>query len=459
LSDVVSVGLLLRVFPPGLVDEVIAEVGRTEQRQRVLPARTMAYFAIGMALDGDASYEDVMELLTDGLAWSSEGAEEYVLPSKSAIFQARLRLGFEPVEGLFRRVARPLATAETPEAWLAGRRVVALDGTCLDVADTELNAEFFGRAGVGKGERSAFPQARVVGLTECSTHAILDAEVGPYKIGENTLAGPVVDRLQPGMLVLADRGFAGFSMWQRAAATGADLLWRVRTGKTALVPRLVRELPDGSYLAEIRPSGPAFADQQPSTVRVIDYTLQGSGDDQDSLESYRLFSTILDPEEASAEQLALAYGQRWEIENAFDELKTHQRGPRKVLRSKSPDLVFQEIWGHLCCHYAIRTLMADTAAGGGHDPPRLLHRRAQDQPPLHRPAPGRFFPLSTLKRCGGEPSTGCSAGSTRNAASAPTLASSNATEPASTSNDPIISAGHNPPGHPGRSFFTLTERY
>jgi hypothetical protein len=207
-------------------------------------------------------------------------------------------------------------------------------------------------------------------LTECGTHAILDAEIGPYTIGENALALPVVDRLQPGMLVLADRGLAGFSQWQRATATGADLLWRFRTGKTALTPRLVQQLPDGSYLAEILPSGPAFADQQPVTVRVIDYTLKHR-DDQDSTESYRLFTTILDPDQASAEQLALAYGQRWEIEQAFDELKTHQRGPRAVLRSKSPDLVYQEIWGHLCCHYAIRTLMAETAAAGGHDPDRV----------------------------------------------------------------------------------------
>jgi Insertion element 4 transposase N-terminal/Transposase DDE domain len=380
LTDLVSVGLLTRVFPPGLVDEVIAAAGRTEQRQRVLPARTMAYFAIGMALHAEASYEDVMGLLTEGLAWSSGWAEVYVPPSKSGIFQARARLGAEPVEALFRRVAGPLATPETPGVWLAGRRLVALDGTCLDVADTELNATFFGRAGVSKGERSAFPQARVIGLVECGTHAILDAEVGPYRIGENPLALPVLDRLQPGMLVLADRGFAGFNMWQRAAASGADLLWRVRTGKTALTPRPLHELPDGSYLAEILPTTRAFADQQPVTVRVIDYTLHDGrdndhandhGNDHGGCQSYRLFTTILDPNQASAEQLALGYGQRWEIENAFDELKTHQRGPRAVLRSKSPDLVYQEIWGHLCCHYAIRTLMAETADTGGHDPDRV----------------------------------------------------------------------------------------
>ena len=162
LSDLVSVGLLTRVFPPELVDEVIAGAGRTEQRRRLLPARPMVYFAIGMALHAEASYEGVMGLLTDGLAWSSGSAEMYVLPSKSGIFQARQRLGPEPVEALFRQAARPLATAETPGGWLAGRRLVALDGTCLDVADTVENETFFGRAGVRKGERSAFPQARVI---------------------------------------------------------------------------------------------------------------------------------------------------------------------------------------------------------------------------------------------------------------------------------------------------------
>jgi hypothetical protein len=144
LSDLVSVGVLTRAFPPELVDEVVAGVGRTEQRHRSLPARVMAYFAIGMALHSEGSYEDVLALLTDGLAWSS-GTEPVRLPSKSAIFQARARLGSAPIEALFSRVAAPLAAAETPGAWLAGRRLVAIDGTCLDVADTADNARWFGR--------------------------------------------------------------------------------------------------------------------------------------------------------------------------------------------------------------------------------------------------------------------------------------------------------------------------
>jgi len=365
LSDLVSVGVLTRVFPPEVVDEVIAGVGRTEQRRRALPARVVAYFAVGMALYSEGSYEDVFAQLTDGLSWSSRWAETYRPPSKSAIFQARARLGAGPVEALFRRVAGPLAAEATPGSWLAGRRVVAIDGTCLDVADTAENSRFFGRPGVMKGEQSAFPQARLLALAECGTHAMFDAVVGAYTTPELTLAGQLVERLAPGMLVVADRLFYGFALWRKAQATGADLLWRA---KTNIKPRHVETLADGSWLAEIRPGGNAGRHTAPLTVRIIDYTID---DGRDHPDVYRLLTTILDPDVASATELAAAYAQRWEIELALDELKTHQRGPRTVLRSKSPDLVHQEIWGHLCCHYAIRTLMADTADHAGHDPDRV----------------------------------------------------------------------------------------
>jgi Insertion element 4 transposase N-terminal/Transposase DDE domain len=350
----VSVGVLTRTFPPGLVDEVIAETGRREQRHRALPARVMAYFAVGMALHSEGSYGDVLGLLTDGLGWAS-GEEPPKLPSKSAIFQARARLGAEPVEALFRRVAAPLAPPGAAGCWLAGRWLMAIDGTCLDVADTVENDEWFGRPGVNKGERAAFPQARLVGLGECGSHALVDVEVGGYTTGENTLAGELIDRLQPGMLVLADRGFCGYPLWQRAAVTGADLLWRA---KSTMKPRHLETLDDGSWLAELRPGGNAGRTAEPLVVRVIDYQID---DGRPNDETYRLLTTILDPDEASAEDLAAAYAQRWEIETTFDELKTHQRGARTVLRSKSPELVLQEIWGHLCCHYAIRTLMWEAA--------------------------------------------------------------------------------------------------
>src|SRR5215204_184384 len=369
LSDLVSVGVLTRVFPPELVDEVIAEVGRTEQRHRSLPARVMAYFSIGMALYSDGSYEDVLAQLTDGLSWASGWQETYSPPSKSAIFQARARLGAEPLAALFERVAKPIGGEQTPGVWLAGRRLVAIDGMCLDVADTPANHDHFGRPGVNKGEQAAFPQARVVALAECGTHAVFAAQIGTYAQTEATLAERLLDRLEPGMLLTADRGFFSYALWRKAIATGADLLWRARTDKSAPKPTHVEDLPDGSWLAHLRGTQPAAERrQEPMLVRVIDYTID---DGRENPTAYRLFTTLTDPAEVSATDLAAAYAQRWEVELTFDELKTHQRGPRTVLRSKSPDLVLQEIWGHLCCHYAIRSLMAAAATHAGHDPDRV----------------------------------------------------------------------------------------
>jgi hypothetical protein len=373
LSDLVSVGVLTRVFPPDLVDEVIGAAGRTEQRHRALPARVMAYFAIGMGLYSEGSYEDVLAQLTDGLSWASGWAEEYPLPSKSAIFQARQRLGSQPLEDLFARVAKPLGGPDTAGVWVAGRRLVAVDGTCLDVADTVANDEHFGRAGVSKGEKAAFPMARLLAVAECGTHAIFAAKVGAYAESEATLAKELLPAaLEPGMLLTADRGFFSYALWRSAVATGADLLWRIRTDKTGPRPEHLEDLPDGTWLAHLRRTTPASErNAEPMLVRVIDYTLDDGGAHDGAVPTYRLFTTLLDPVQAPAVDLAMAYAQRWEIENAFDELKTHQRGPRVVLRSKSPDLVLQEIWGHLCCHYAIRSLMAEAAEHAGHDPDRL----------------------------------------------------------------------------------------
>ena len=233
------------------------------------------------------------------------------------------------------------------------------------MADTVENAGFFARPGVTKGEQAAFPQARLVGLVECGSHVVFDAEVGPYSTGEIELARRLVARLEPGQLCLADRGFYGFRLWKAAAETGADLLWRMRSSQR-LDP--IEILEDGSYLSTVFEVHNFKRRGDGVVVRVIEYTIDdGRGNDT----IYQLITTILDPGEASATDLALAYSQRWEIESVFDELKTHQRGARTVLRSKSPDLVLQEIWGHLCCHYAIRTLMFEAAHDAGVDPDRV----------------------------------------------------------------------------------------
>ena len=394
-------GVLTRVFPPGLVDEVIAGSGRTEVRSRRLPARVMAYFAIGMALYSAGSYEDVLSQLSDGLAWASGWEQEYVLPSKSAIFQARARLGAKPLQALFERVAHPIATAptagETAPGWVAGRRLVAVDGTCLDLADTAENEAFFGRPGVNKGEQSAFPQARVVALAECGTHAIFAAVVGPLTTGEPTMMEQLLPKVQPGMLLLADRGAFSYALWRKASETGADLLWRIRTDRAGPQPSHLEDLPDGSWLAELRRSTGAAERAKPTMmVRVIDYTVEDGREHP----SYRLFTTILDPAEATAAELAAAYQRRWEIELAFDEIETHQRGPAAVLRSRTPDMVLQELYGLLVTHYAIRKLMAEAADQAELDPDRLSFTRTLNIVRRQVTAQAGLSPLTTGPRDG-----------------------------------------------------------
>lgn len=371
LSDHISVGVLTRVYPPELVDGVIEAAGRAERRHRLLPARVTAYYVLALALFSHASYEEVMRFLVDGLAWQSGWRQQWQVPTKAAIFQARRRLGAEPLRALFEGTARPLGTADTAGVWLGGWRLMSLDGTCVDVADTPANDAEFSRPGSGRGEgRGAFPQLRIVGLCEAGTHAICDAALGPYSTGETTLARDVLRSLQPGMLCIADRNFYSGELWREAAATGADLLWRA---KSDLHLERQRALDDGSWLA-VTGGRDARRRGRSHLVRVVDYALDDPG--RPGADGYRLLTTILEPEAASASELAGCYPERWELETALDELKTHQRGPRAVLRSKHPDGVYQEAYGHLCVHYAIRALMHEAALTADLDPDRLSFLRS-----------------------------------------------------------------------------------
>ena len=372
LSDHISIGVLTRVFPSELVDAVVREAGRGERRRRLLPARVVVYYVLAMALFADASYEEVMRQLVEGLSWASGWQRVWEVPSKAAIFKARQRLGPEPLELLFGAAASPLAGRRTRGAFYRGLRLMSLDGTCLDVADTPENDAAFGRPGSPRGHGvGAFPQVRLVGLCECGTHAITDAAIGPYRSDERTLAGELLGSLDAEMLCLADRNFYGFERFQKAAKTGAQLLWRVNS--TVRLPR-EQTLADGSYLTHISQANHGKPRRRGPPARVIEYTLEDPGLPQ-AEQRYRLLSTLLDPEQAPAAELAALYRERWELEGAIDELKTHQRGPRVVLRSKHPDGVIQEAYGYLCTHYAIRRLMHDAALKANLDPDRLSFTR------------------------------------------------------------------------------------
>ena len=371
LSDHISIGVLTRVFSPELVDRIVAESGRSEKRHRLLPARVVVYYVLGLALFSDASYEEVMRMLVEGLSWAGDWAKTWNVPTKAALFKARMRLGAQPLRELFCETATPLATKRTKGAWFKGRRLMSIDGTCLDIADTEANVAAFGRPGSAREDRvSAFPQIRVVGVAECATHAIVDAVIGKYSESEQRLAATLMDALAPDMLLLADRGFFSFALWEKARVTGADLLWRTKSNHVLDVQR---RLSDGSFLSAIYPSTKDRRhDSHGASVRVIEYSLENGSDDDTT---YRLLTTMLDPKVASASELAALYQERWEFETALDELKSHQRSPRVVLRSKMPDGVLQEAYAYLCVHYAIRWLMHSFAMSADADPDRRSFTR------------------------------------------------------------------------------------
>jgi Insertion element 4 transposase N-terminal/Transposase DDE domain len=338
-----------------------------------MPARVVVYYVLALALFADCSYEEVMRQLVEGLAWESDWRQAWEVPSKVAIYKARERLGSEPLELLFRAAAAPLASQSTRGAFYRGLRLMSLDGTCLDVADTPQNEAAFGRPGTGRGEGvGAFPQLRLVALAESGTHAIVDAALGPYATSEQALADRLWDSLSQGMLCLADRNFYSFERFQKARSGGAQLLWRVNS--TVGLPR-EQTLGDGSYLTSIYAPKNRRTRRQGERARVVEYRLADpelAEEDQ----GYRLITTMLDPDLAPAQELAALYPQRWELESALDELKTHQRGPRVVLRSKQPDGVYQEAYGHLCTHYAIRRVMHDAALRADLVPHRLSFLRS-----------------------------------------------------------------------------------
>lgn len=362
LTDHISLGILTTQFPLDLVEQVLFETERLSARERALPAHVMVYYAIALALYADVSTREVLRCVVDGARWLGDPTTT-TMPSKSGISQARTRLGAAPLEALYRAVVRPVATAGTPGAWYRGWRVMSLDGTTLDVGDTSANARAFGRPASPRGANAtgAFPQLRLVGLLENGTHAICGAQLGGYATSERTLAAAVVPQLTSEMLCLADRGLLSFELWRQAAGTGAALLWRA--GEPFTLPILER-FADGSYRSELRWHGPGRrdrpSDRPPIPVRVIEYTLPAMAADT---RSYRLVTTVLDPARAPAAELAVLYHERWEMETAFDELKTHLKGGQRVLRSKTPELVRQEAWGFLLAHFALRALMHEAALG------------------------------------------------------------------------------------------------
>jgi len=355
-----SVGLLARIIPLSAISPVLAAEGKESQRERALPAPFLVYLIVALSLYMPYSLREVLRCVLEGLR-ALDG--QLTIATKGAISRARTRLGWQAMAGIFQQVARPIATPETPGAWYRQWRLMILDGTSLALQHTAENAAAFGLPDSKHGQ-GAFPLLRLVGLVEAGTRAVVGAAFAGWTTHEISLAEQVLPALKPGMLLIEDRGFVGYGWWRRVSATGADILCRVR--KNMLFPGQKR-LPDGSSLSVLRP--PKGDPGEPIPVRVIEYTLQGVAGAEPL---YRVITSILDPEAAPAPELAALYHERWETETLFDEFKTHLRGGSRVLlRSKTPDLVRQEVYGLLLAHYSVRVVMHDAAQAKGEDPDRI----------------------------------------------------------------------------------------
>jgi Insertion element 4 transposase N-terminal len=393
LTDWVSLGVLASWVPRDAVDDAVAETGRAARRAGgKLPPHVVVYLVMALALFADDDYEEVAARLTGTLAEWGCWDQSWQVPTSGGITQARQRLGAEPLAELFARVAVPVAGEDTAGAFLGPWRLMAIDGFEWDVPATPENVAAFGFHGASSGGQAAFPKARVVTVSECGSHAVAGAAIGGTMgkgSGEQTLARQLYPRLEQDWLLLADRGFYNWKDWCTAADTGAALLWRVRSPYTRLP--VLEVLPDGSYRSVLilpklnresarRPLiaaarrdealDPALA----RYIRVIEYEIpdrtgNGKGD------VVTLITTITSPAHAAGPVLAQAYHQRWEHETGNQQLKTYLRGPGRVLRSGSPDLVRQEIYGYLLTHYAISALTCAAATAAGIDPDRVKFRR------------------------------------------------------------------------------------
>ena len=365
ITDYISLGVITKTFPDSAIGAVLARTGKASVRQRDLPAQVVVYYVIALALYMQSSYREVLRCLLEGVQWLRDPSAGVRVASKSGISQARTRLSWEPVQQLHDELVKPIAVRSTRGAWYRTWRLVSVDGSTFDVADEKVNEEAFSRPGASRGA-SAYPQIRFVSLVENGTHVLFGSQMDSYRTGEITLAKAVLPHLNKGMLCLADRNFFGFELWQLARGTGADLLWRMKKNMRMACEK---PLPDGSYLSHVYPSERDWRHKTNGiALRVIDYRLEGI---EGAEPIYRLATTVLDPAKAPAEELAALYHERWEIETAFDELKTHLRGAHIVLRSKTPDLVRQEFYGLLMAHYAVRGLMHEAALRADKDTDKL----------------------------------------------------------------------------------------
>lgn len=345
LAGEVPIALLAKMFPEEMVEVAIDAAGVREQRKRSLPAQLVLYLTLALWLEPGKGYVRTLKDLLEGLRWAQGGWDRYQVPSDGAISLARYRLGEAPLRHLFESVAAPVGDERTPEAFWRGLRVMAVDGAVLDLPTGALNEAAFAIPAGG-----ARPQARLVVLAESGTLALAGAVVESIDVPEHALQERLLDRLHPGMLLLADQGCPPFELYQAATRRGTQLVWRV-SAPTALP--VMRRLPDGTYMSDLH----GARQDRRLPVRVIEYTVVGD----EGSEAFRLITTLHDPGQAPAQELARLYCERWRVDVLFKLVKVDLRPKGGVLRSGKPDGVRQEVWALLCLYQALRTLIRKSA--------------------------------------------------------------------------------------------------
>lgn len=364
--DTLSFDALERVVPLSQIEQVLTQHQAHQIRTKKLNMTLIVFLLIAANVYTDRSFPHVLEKLVHGTRLFGPDPN-YGLPGANAICYRRYQLGAKPLVSLFHQICRPLATIATPGAFLFGLRLMALDGTSEEVADTPTNAKAFGKHRNQRSE-AAFPQIKAVYLTECGTHAIIDAGVWPVHTSERVGGFRLLRSITPEMLLMWDRGFHDYQMFCAVIRRGAQVLARLPS-HVQVEP--IQFLPDGSYLARLYcPDKLPGQARQFLIVRIVEYTvndpaLVGYG------ERHRLITTLLNFEEAPALELAWAYHERWEIEMTIDEIDTHQRLVSQPLRSQKPVGVVQEFYSLLLAHYVIRYLMHEAAVVAKVAPTRL----------------------------------------------------------------------------------------
>jgi len=354
------------------VRQALERAGAQTIRRRKLPSEAVVWLVIGMALFRDNSIDAVVKHLGLSRAHGAAAGSASGGPVSSAgVARARTRVGPEPLRELFELSSNSWQQELAEQNQWQGLSLLAIDGSTLRVADSQANEETFGRPGSSRS-KCAYPQMRLVALLAVGSRVLVDFRAGSYREGEQSLARPMVESLPDRSLLILDRGFVNYPMFAQIAHHGSERHFLCRAKKN-LGGKTLRTLGENDWLIEIAMPAARLREDPtlPETivVRMIEYCVAG-------FRPSRLMTSLVDAENIPASEIVDLYHKRWEIEIAYDEIKTHTLERRETLRSRSPKLVWQEVYGLAIAYNLLRVMMARAAVQAGVEPARISYRNS-----------------------------------------------------------------------------------